>query len=90
LDILLSSQASTNRPEGFEVSHSVWHKSPSTISWKAKGNAPCRAVSVVGRSSLFYRLITSNFRHVVCLDGFFIVDGGDWKHTIWQGVVHIE
>jgi hypothetical protein len=30
------------------------------------------------------------FAYVVCLDGAFILDGGNKKHTLWQGVVYDE
>jgi hypothetical protein len=40
--------------------------------------------------SLFHRWITSIVRYMVCLDMFFILDGGDGKQTLQQGFVHFE
>jgi len=40
--------------------------------------------------SLFHCWIVPIFGYVVRLDVSFLLDGGDWKHTLWQGVVHIE
>jgi len=30
------------------------------------------------------------FGYVVRLDVVFNMDGGDWKHTHWKGVAHVE
>jgi len=38
----------------------------------------------------FHRWIMSLFGYVVRLDVVFIMDSGDWKHTLRQGVVHVE
>jgi len=40
--------------------------------------------------SLFYRWIVFIFGYVVRLDVVFLLDGGDWKHTLRQGAVHVE
>jgi hypothetical protein len=45
---------------------------------------------VVGRFSLFHHWIMPIFAYVVCLDDAFILDGGDRKCTLWQGVVYVE
>jgi hypothetical protein len=55
-----------------------------------KGNTPARQFWSPTDFSLFHRWIMPIFGYVVHLDVSLIMDGGDRKRTLWQGVVHVE
>jgi hypothetical protein len=58
--------------------------------WKTKGNTPTEMFWSPADFSLFHRWIMFIFGYVVRLDVAFILDGGDRKHTLQKGVVHVE
>jgi len=90
MNILFFSHFSTNRPEGFEGTQFVSTKSSSTIFWKTKENTPTRLFWSPADFSLFHRWIMPSFEYVVRLDVAFILDGGDWKRNLRQGVVYVK
>jgi hypothetical protein len=57
---------------------------------KTKGNTPAGQFWSPSDFSLFHRWIMFIFGYVVQLDVDFILDGGDRKHTLRQGVIHVE
>jgi hypothetical protein len=60
------------------------------VSWKTKGNIPVEQFWSPTYFSLFHRWITPIFEYTVRLDVALILDGGDRKCTLRQGVVHVE
>jgi hypothetical protein len=90
VDISFFLHSSTNWQEGFEGTQFVWQKLSSEISWKTKENTPGGQFWSPAVVSLFHCWIMPSFRYVVRLDVAFILDDGDRKCTLQQGVVCVE
>jgi hypothetical protein len=90
LDMLFLSLSYTNGPEGLEGTQSVGQQTSSESSWKTKRKYTCIAVWSPDDFSLFHHWIMLILGYVVCLEFAFILDGGDRKLILQQGLMHCE